>query len=234
MGYIRVYDGDKLKWQFALTAEPVTIGRTSENGVVLNDPGVSRHHATIIHEDGSYFVVDNQSRNGIFLNKKRVQREKLSYHDEIQIHNFIIKFMATEGIGSVNDDAESDQEVGDEKTMFVSLATEKQLENLRQKSRQAYLVYKNKQGGEDRFLMKSASASIGKSSSADIRLSGFFTPAFAVRIERQGSNFQLIPEKRGKVIFNGQVVKEPIPIKDGQGFLVRNREFKFFNRLIKT
>jgi serine/threonine protein kinase/predicted component of type VI protein secretion system len=57
-----------------LTGERLRIGRDSQNDVVLDDPGkgVSRFHAEIRAERGSYTIVDLNSRNGVWLNGERV------------------------------------------------------------------------------------------------------------------------------------------------------------------
>jgi hypothetical protein len=46
----------------------VTIGRTAENDVVLSDPAVSRHHASIRQVDGLWVIEDLGSGNGTLVN----------------------------------------------------------------------------------------------------------------------------------------------------------------------
>lgn len=49
------------------SAEPVTIGRTSENDCVVARPEVSRRHASITYSGGAWRLVDLASRNGTFV-----------------------------------------------------------------------------------------------------------------------------------------------------------------------
>jgi len=65
----------------------ITIGRHPDNNVVIKDPIVGRHHLQITqHDDGHLSVVDLNSKNGTFINGKRVYGEvRLSPSDEIQI-----------------------------------------------------------------------------------------------------------------------------------------------------
>lgn len=48
------------------------IGRTEQNTVVLPDDMVSRNHAMIQHEGGDFYLIDMGSRNGSFVNGRRL------------------------------------------------------------------------------------------------------------------------------------------------------------------
>ncbi|MEM7360442.1 MAG: FHA domain-containing protein [Pseudomonadota bacterium] len=233
MDYIRVYRGNELKKQFELGEGRVTIGRTDDNSVVLADPGVSRQHAAIEYDDGDYYVVDLGSSNGVFLNSQRVEKGKLKYWDEIQIHNFVIKFMAKPGLGAADDDVAAVDAESD-KTEFINITDEKQLEKLRQKTKQCFLNYEDATGATQKMMLKKPRIIIGKAKHADIKLSGWFTPAVAATIERQGNTYELVPTKRGKVIFQNKAIEKPAQLTDGSGFIVRDMEFEFYNRLTQT
>ena len=72
-----VFRGDVVEREVRLTEDPVRIGRRAGNDVVLDDSlnGVSRSHAEIRREGGSYVIVDLKSRNGIWINGKRVKEK---------------------------------------------------------------------------------------------------------------------------------------------------------------
>ena len=72
-----VFRGDAIESEVRLTDDPVRIGRHAGNDVVLDDSlnGVSRSHAEIRRESGSYVIVDLKSRNGIWINSKRVKEK---------------------------------------------------------------------------------------------------------------------------------------------------------------
>ena len=54
----------------------ITIGRSEENDVVINDETVSRHHLQIIfHDDGHYTLSDFGSTNGTYVNGQRISGE---------------------------------------------------------------------------------------------------------------------------------------------------------------
>lgn len=237
MSYIRVYLGNDLKNKFELGQDRVTIGRTENNILMLPEEGVSRQHAAIEYQNGDYFIVDQGSQNGVFLNNEKVEKAKLKYWDEIQIHNFVIKFMASEGIGATNNKEEPPIDSADlesDKTKFFNLTDEKQLNDLRNKTKKCYLMHTDQSGNRRRYLIKKPRIIIGKSKNADIKVNGWFAPSIAARIERQGSGYELVPEKRGKVICQNQHISTPTKLVDGDAFIVRDVEFKFYNRLTKT
>ena len=67
----------------------VTIGRSTQNDVVINDPYVGRNHLQIIQkDDGCFYVADFGSKNGTYINGRKVQGEvRLSSSDVVRIGN---------------------------------------------------------------------------------------------------------------------------------------------------
>lgn len=81
--------------QHAFTKSKVIIGRGSECDVVLENPGISRHHAEILRKEGSFVVKDLGSSNGTLLNKAIIQEGKLGESDVLQIGKFILHTRVT-------------------------------------------------------------------------------------------------------------------------------------------
>jgi len=68
-----------------LTKAALVLGRSRDCDIRLDDPNVSRRHAEVRREDGSYWVVDLGSTNGIELNGRKVDRARLTNDDRITI-----------------------------------------------------------------------------------------------------------------------------------------------------
>jgi len=51
------------------------IGRDIENTIVIDDTQISKQHACLDVSQGKVFVQDMDSRNGIYLNGKKIQRK---------------------------------------------------------------------------------------------------------------------------------------------------------------
>src|SRR4051812_4210253 len=79
--------GELIAVPIPLEREEVTLGRALEADVRINDKDVSRQHAKIIavqNGDGKateYVLNDLDSRNGTFLNGRRIRRERLDNGD---------------------------------------------------------------------------------------------------------------------------------------------------------
>lgn len=69
-----------------------TVGRDSKSNIHLDDPSVSRLHASLSMVGNHFFVEDHKSTNGTFLNKKRVTMHVLKHEDEISIGHFSLRF----------------------------------------------------------------------------------------------------------------------------------------------
>jgi membrane-bound lytic murein transglycosylase D len=54
------------------------IGRVSECELCIEDPHVSRHHATVAFGDGQWWIQDQNSANGIWVDGRRVQTLSIS------------------------------------------------------------------------------------------------------------------------------------------------------------
>ncbi|MBZ5654730.1 MAG: SpoIIE family protein phosphatase [Acidobacteriia bacterium] len=68
----------------SLNHTPYTIGRKVDRDLVIPDPRVSREHASIVSENGEFFVVDQGSKHGTFVNGERVERRKLNRNDKME------------------------------------------------------------------------------------------------------------------------------------------------------
>lgn len=73
--------------RFPLFTKRLTIGRTEENDIQLKESYVSRNHAVVLTEGEKTRVIDWGSKNGVFVNKKRVKEHFLSNGDIVTIGN---------------------------------------------------------------------------------------------------------------------------------------------------
>ena len=69
------------------------IGRGEGNNIVISDPEVSRKHAVIYYHDGGFIIEDLDSRNGTFLNRRKITKERIEDGDKIKVGNRVFTVM---------------------------------------------------------------------------------------------------------------------------------------------
>lgn len=80
--------------RFLIDQEEVTIGRSTQSPIFLDDVTVSRQHAVIQGRGGVFTLRDLGSLNGTYLNNQSVSESRLATGDEIQIGKFHMLFIS--------------------------------------------------------------------------------------------------------------------------------------------
>ncbi len=70
----------------------VRIGRQGDNDLVVNDPGVSRHHAEVINNNGNCTLHDLGSTNGTYVNGSSITEHALREGDRISLGSTVVEF----------------------------------------------------------------------------------------------------------------------------------------------
>ena len=93
MPNIHIVSIDGRTYDFPLSKEEITIGRSEDNDVVLANNSVSRNHARIIKGESGYVITDLGSFNGTKINGKLVQSSLLVHDDQIKIGPLELTFL---------------------------------------------------------------------------------------------------------------------------------------------
>ncbi|KQR51078.1 hypothetical protein ASF88_17960 [Leifsonia sp. Leaf336] len=67
-----ITSGPRSGTELALGRDPITIGRSSESGLVIRDDYTSTHHARLLLWNDEWMIQDLDSTNGTFLDGRRV------------------------------------------------------------------------------------------------------------------------------------------------------------------
>jgi hypothetical protein len=81
--------------RYLITAEGVTIGRSADSAIFLDDVTVSRKHATIVKSGKSFALKDAGSLNGTYIDNTSVTEHTLVSGDEFQIGKFHLLFICS-------------------------------------------------------------------------------------------------------------------------------------------
>lgn len=83
--YVRVLGGFYEGLELPIDREWLVLGRGRNAEMMLVEPTLSRAHAAVGYDGGSFFVQDLRSTNGTMVNGERRERAALQDGDEIQI-----------------------------------------------------------------------------------------------------------------------------------------------------
>ncbi len=121
--------------EYVLNKIDITIGKTTDNDIVIDNEAVSGRHVTLHQaESGSTILSDMNSINGVYVNDQRVTRHKLNDGDIIGIghHQLVYNSDNTASADAVNEQGEA--------TVIMSADFQQQLQQELNKQKSAAVV----------------------------------------------------------------------------------------------
>ena len=91
---VLIHRGENKGSRYLVSKDGISIGRSPNNGIFLDDVTVSRTHAVIEKNALGYFLRDCGSLNGTYLNNTSINEVELRSGDEIQIGKFHLLFVS--------------------------------------------------------------------------------------------------------------------------------------------
>jgi len=86
--------GGRVGESFPVDGERLSIGRRPDSAVFLDDVTVSRDHALLIRRGEDWYLDDMGSLNGTYVNRSRIESQRLEEGDELQIGKYKLTFHA--------------------------------------------------------------------------------------------------------------------------------------------
>ena len=93
---IVVFRNEKQELCVPITESGAGIGRDAGNAVQLSLPEVSKRHAALQHTPKGWSVLDLDSRNGLFVNGRKVREAMLQDGDRMMIGPYTLVFQIAE------------------------------------------------------------------------------------------------------------------------------------------
>src|SRR5688572_16364191 len=90
-------DADGVDRSFAFGHEPIMVGRGVECAIRSQDPRVSRVHARFYLEQGTLWIEDLGSSNGIFVGPNKVQKAPVPTGEIILVGSLMIRLLPASG-----------------------------------------------------------------------------------------------------------------------------------------
>ena len=72
----------------------MTIGRSPDADVFLDDVTVSRDHAVLVRRSARWYLDDFGSLNGTYVNRRRIESHRLEDGDELQVGKYKLTYLA--------------------------------------------------------------------------------------------------------------------------------------------
>jgi pSer/pThr/pTyr-binding forkhead associated (FHA) protein len=85
--------GGRAGESFTIGEDRVSIGRSPDAGVFLDDVTVSRNHALLVRRRDGLYIDDLGSLNGTYVNRRRIESHLLSDGDEIQVGKYKLSYL---------------------------------------------------------------------------------------------------------------------------------------------
>jgi pSer/pThr/pTyr-binding forkhead associated (FHA) protein len=217
---------DKVIEKFITEKKRITIGRTPDNDIVLDNRGVSRRHAQIEFGENQAVIIDNESLNGTFVNSRRVSEEILKDSDTINIGKYSLVFhTAIERAGGSPFEMDG--------TMVLQTKKQRELlakdqRNRELTSRSGSSVLLGEAGAEfDQFPIERNVITVGKSDLANVKVKGFMVSKIQAKIVNESEGFWVVNlGRKGKTRINGEEVERHL-LKNDDIIQVGKTVFRF-------
>ena len=89
--------GQEIEFPIAQGVAEVRIGRSSGNSLRIRAPSISRNHSILVRREGQFFLTDNGSSNGTYINGKRLaanQTYPVAVGDALRFGEVEVRFQA--------------------------------------------------------------------------------------------------------------------------------------------
>jgi phosphoserine phosphatase RsbU/P len=83
--HLLVRDASGNEREVEIVRTPFTLGRQSDNDLVLLDSRISRHHAQVVESEDGFAIEDLGSRHGTYVNNERVTKVPLKTGDQVSL-----------------------------------------------------------------------------------------------------------------------------------------------------
>ena len=217
----------------------LTIGRLPDNAVVIDNPAVSGHHARVVCDGDRIVLEDLHSTNGTWVNTQQVTRHALAHGDVILVgkHHLVFDQHAAgeptvPAMPSLGDTVYLDTKEHRALRATLEDARVQAERNAKERAvtkataRAGLLRVIAGDADADEYDLTAQTSLIGRSSSAHVRLRGWFKPAIAVAIARSSDGYLVTP-MGGKPSLNHEPLTTRHLLQEGDVLTVSGLALEF-------
>lgn len=238
-----------LKFENAILKEEVvgtkevSIGRSPDNVIMIDNPAVSHYHARVFTEEGRLMLEDFGSLNGTFVNGQRVKMVTLKPGDSIAIGKHTIVVMESREDAEFATSGQPTKPAAPKIEETMMLDTKERREFLQkvaavgessqlapERLKVATLVVRKGRTDRSEYVLTDKLTVVGKSAMATVKLKGWFAPKVAAQISRREDNSYYIGSADKLPSVNGQPVLHPTKLESGDIIRIADIEVEFLYR----
>ncbi|HXU20382.1 MAG TPA: FHA domain-containing protein [Verrucomicrobiae bacterium] len=225
-------------------SKEVSIGRSPDNALVIDNPAVSHYHARVFIEEGRMMLEDFGSMNGTFVNGQRAKMVMLKPGDSVTVgkHTIVVSDASDmDGFAPVG--ASVARPAAPKINETVMLDTKERREFLRKvaavgesaqvapaRVKVATLIVRSGKTDRQEYALTDKLTVVGKSALATVKLKGWFAPKAAAQINRREDNSYYIGAADKTPSVNGNPISHPTKLSSGDVIAVAGIEMEFLLR----
>jgi pSer/pThr/pTyr-binding forkhead associated (FHA) protein len=226
-----------------VSSSEVSIGRSPENVLVIDNPAVSHYHARVFNEEGRLMLEDFGSMNGTFVNGQRVKMVSLKPGDSVAIGKHTIIVAESPAMSEGFAPSTGPRMAAPKINETVMLDTKERRAFLKKvasvgespqvapgRAKVATLVVRSGKTDQQEYVLTDKLTVIGKSAMATVKLRGWFAPKAAAQINRREDNSYYIGAADKVPSVNGVSIAHPAKLSSGDVISVGGVELEFVLR----
>jgi pSer/pThr/pTyr-binding forkhead associated (FHA) protein len=235
--------GDSVLKEMQVGRKEVSIGRSPNSGLVIDNPAVSNRHAGVFRENERLVLEDFGSLNGTFVNGQRVKMVTLNEGDTVTIgkHTIVVAdSRELDGFAVWNGYRKATSPQIDETIMLGTKERHEIVQKLAAEGERSQpaparlklptLVVRKGKTNHQEYTLTGKLTVIGKSAMATVRLRGWFAPKAAAQINRREDNSYYIGAAGKVPSVNGRRIARPVKLASGDLIDVAGIQLEFYYR----
>lgn len=229
--------------EVSVGTKEVSIGRSPDNVLVIDNPAVSHYHARVFREEDRLMLEDFGSLNGTFVNGQRVKMVMLKPGDSVTIGKHTIVVTESREFDGFATGTGEARPTAPKINETVMLDTKERREFLQQvaavgessqvapaRMKVPTLVVRKGKTDQREYVLTDKLTVVGKSAMATVKLRGWFAPKAAAQINRRDDNSYYIGAAAKVPSVNGQPITHPTKLSPGDVVEVAGVELEFLVR----
>lgn len=235
--------GNAILQEVPVNAKEVSIGRSPDNALVIDNPAVSHYHARVFNEEGRMMLEDFGSLNGTFVNGQRVKMVTLKAGDSVAIGKHIIVVSDARDLDGFAVGNGAAKPAAPKLNETVILDTKERRAFMQQvaaggestqmapaRLKVPTLVVRKGKTNQKEYALTDKLTVVGKSAMATVKLTGWFAPRAAAQINRREDQSYYIGPADKVPTVNGHPIDRPTKLSPGDVIAVAGVELEFVYR----